>query len=323
VLTPFARPAFDGPSPFFAVDANIRGAGKTLLAKAAHRILTGREMPAYPQAPNDEEEKKRLLAIGISGVQFVCIDNVDRPFGNGPFDLAMTSTTYADRLLGASEAFEVPMKAVWWVTGNNILFVGDTVRRCIHISIYTPDENPEQRQFDRDLEKWVQLHRAELAIAAVTILRAYCVAGRPQVAKSPMGSYTGWSDLVRQAVCWVDMDDPYATRGPLEATSDTEKTETIELIEAWERAFGSTPTTIAEALRCIEDDRADHFRHGAPRRFDDLRAALLSLDPNLKIRALGNRFAKRVGRVVNGKALQRGAENEDKTNTWFVGPVSR
>ncbi len=43
LLTPFARFAFDGPSPLFLIDANIRGAGKGLLAQIiGHLCLGGR-----------------------------------------------------------------------------------------------------------------------------------------------------------------------------------------------------------------------------------------------------------------------------------------
>ncbi len=42
LLTPLARFAFTGPSPLFLIDANVRGAGKGLLAQTIGRIVLGR-----------------------------------------------------------------------------------------------------------------------------------------------------------------------------------------------------------------------------------------------------------------------------------------
>src|SRR5262249_54049152 len=43
LLTPLARFAFDGPTPLFLIDANVRGAGKGLLVQTIGTIVLGRE----------------------------------------------------------------------------------------------------------------------------------------------------------------------------------------------------------------------------------------------------------------------------------------
>jgi hypothetical protein len=45
VLTPFGVHAFYGPAPFFLVDANVRGAGKSLTTDCIAEIVTGRAFP--------------------------------------------------------------------------------------------------------------------------------------------------------------------------------------------------------------------------------------------------------------------------------------
>lgn len=55
LLTPFARFAFDGPAPLFLIDANIRGAGKGLLAQTIGHIVLGGEMPVSSYAHESEE----------------------------------------------------------------------------------------------------------------------------------------------------------------------------------------------------------------------------------------------------------------------------
>jgi len=62
LLTPLARFAFTGPSPLFLIDANIRGAGKGLLAQTIGRIALGREMPVSSYAHDSDEMRKKLAA---------------------------------------------------------------------------------------------------------------------------------------------------------------------------------------------------------------------------------------------------------------------
>src|SRR5262249_55058908 len=55
LLTPLARFAFDGPTPLFLIDANVRGAGKGLLAQTIGWIVLGREMPVSSYAHDSDE----------------------------------------------------------------------------------------------------------------------------------------------------------------------------------------------------------------------------------------------------------------------------
>ena len=101
LLTPLARFAFDGPAPLFLIDANVRGAGKGLLAQTIGRIVLGREMPVSSYAAESDEMRKRITAISIAGDRMVLLDNLEGNFGNDALDRALTSTrsdTTADAL---------------------------------------------------------------------------------------------------------------------------------------------------------------------------------------------------------------------------------
>ena len=58
LLTPLAWFAFDGPAPFFLIDANVRGAGKGLMADVIAIILFGRRFStmAYTNEGQDQVE---------------------------------------------------------------------------------------------------------------------------------------------------------------------------------------------------------------------------------------------------------------------------
>jgi putative DNA primase/helicase len=109
-------------------------------------------------------------------------DNVNGPIGNEDLDRLITASVWSDRILGASDAPPpLPNVTVWMATGNNIEPVRDTVRRCLFVRIETDAERPQERTGFKipNLPKHVADRRGELLSGALTILRAYHIAGRP------------------------------------------------------------------------------------------------------------------------------------------------
>ena len=149
----------------------------------------------------------------------------------------LTATSWSDRILGQTAmASGVPLFATWYATGNNIILAADTARRTLHIRLESPDEKPEERSgfHHPDLLAWVRTVRPRLATAAVTVLAAYCAAGRPDMRLTPWGSFEAWSALVRQALVWAGLPDPAATRTELTSQADREAAALRGLIAGWE-----------------------------------------------------------------------------------------
>src|SRR5262249_37745142 len=155
----------------------------------------------------------------ISGDPMVLIDNVVGELGSASLDAALTSTTWSGRVLGKSEMTiaDTPLLAIWWATGNNVLLVADTARRVMHIRLNSNEERPEERSgfHHASLLEWVRQERPRLVRAALTVLRAYAVAGRPDMGLRPWGSFDGWSRLIRDALVWAGEPDPGQTRTEL------------------------------------------------------------------------------------------------------------
>lgn len=235
LLTPLARFAFSGPSPLFLIDANVRGAGKGLLAQTIGRIVLGREMPVSSYAHESEEMRKKITSIAIAGDRMILFDNLEGVFGNDVLDRALTSTRWKDRILGKSEEIELPLAPAWYATGNNVQVAGDTARRIIHVRLDVLAERPEERTRFRhpNLVGWIDANRGRLIAAALTILSAYIKAGRPGQNLTPYGSFEGWSDLVRQSAVWAGLADPCLTRTRLTEASDTTADTLSQLISAW------------------------------------------------------------------------------------------
>jgi hypothetical protein len=253
LLTPLARFAFDGPSPLFLIDANVRGAGKGLLAQTIGQVVLGREMPVSSYSHDSEEMRKKITAIALAGDRMVHLDNLEGSFGNDTLDRALTTTRWKDRILGKSEQVDLPLIPVWYGTGNNVAVAADTTRRIIHIRLDVMNEHPEDRTDFKhpDLIGWLRQERPRLLTSALTILAAYFNAGRQTHNLTPFGSFEGWSRLVREAVVWVGLPDPCRTRTRLVELADTTIGGLAQLMQAWHAYDGSNEGVVVSDLLAL------------------------------------------------------------------------
>ena len=239
VLTPFARPLYSGPvGPILAIDANIRGSGKTLLSDVLSVICCGRVVPRQGWPDDPAEQRKRLTSLLIGGGdgEVWCFDNVAGRFGSEVVDVAITSDSWRDRVLGESRMLEFPLRALWVISGNNLAMRADTGRRVLRARLKSRVENPEERpagEFKHpDLLGWVREHRRRLCTAALTILEAWVAVGRPVPRMQSWGSFEGWSGVVRAALIWCGLPDPGETRRALREESDESEGGLLQLLHA-------------------------------------------------------------------------------------------
>ncbi len=302
VLTVFARFAYRGPAPLHLIDANVPGAGKSLLADLIAMITLGRSAARMAPSEKEAEERKRITALAIAGDPLVLIDNVSRMLGSAALDAALTAEIWSDRLLGQNLQLKLPLNMIWLATGNNVSLRGDTSRRCVHIRLESPDEFPERRggfRHPRILE-WVAKERPRLVADALTILKAYVHAGKPSQGLSPWGSYEGWSQLARNAIVWVGLPDPGETREALQTEANQDHEMLEGLVDGWAEAVEAAgkPLCAAEVIEMLQADE---------KALPVLRSAILELcsspGPLPNSRVLGNRIKRFKDHVINGRAL--------------------
>lgn len=318
VLTILGRHAFEGCVPLFLFDANTAGAGKGLLTRVLGLITTGRPISVMGYSDDPIEQRKVITSLAIAGERLVLLDNVDRPLGGSALDAALTATEWSDRALGTNITVKVPLAITWLATGNNVTLKGDMARRVLHIRLESPEARPEERAgfHHADLEGYVREHRGALVAAALTVLRAYVLAGRPRALLTPWGSFQGWSELVRGALVWAGAPDPATTREELRSSADTQGAALAMLHDGWAEvagAVGGGGCTAAEACEALE---------GNPRKFTALRAALAEmLPPGAKVtdpRAVGFLLRSVRGRIVGGRALVWAAGSDRMGKRWCV-----
>jgi len=281
-LTLFARPAIEGCVPFVAVDATAPGTGKGRLVDATARIATGRDATKTPLPTDDDECRKRITSLLIEGERLAVLDNIEDAIALPSLDAVLTATVWRDRVLGKNASVTVDNLTLWVATGNNLTLGGDLARRTLHIRLESRVEDPENRTGwkHHPLLEWVSAERARLVRAALTILRAHAVAGRPSCGVKPWGSFEAWSSVVASAVAFVDMPDPQSTRAGLSNAADATKLAVRALVDGWARLTRETPAglTAKEAIALLYTP--ERMRgHAPPDGFDDLREAIETLVP--------------------------------------------
>lgn len=321
LLTLLARPAFPGPTLLFLVDANVRGSGKGLLFDLAAIIATGRVIPRTPHPTDKEETRKLIMSLALAGDPVVMIDNVAGEFGNSAIEAALTSVTWKDRLLGLSRVVELPLTPLWVATGNNVVLIGDMPRRVVQIRLKSPLENPEERTgFQHpQLLTWATQERGRLLAAALTLLRGYCAAGRPDQHLTSWGSYEGWSDLVRSSIVWANLPDPAETRK--QVTQQDYEVQALKGLTTALQAFDPDRAglTASDMLRLLSDEKTcntemAHTMREALAYLCDTRAGLVPSP-----RSIGMQLAHFRERVVDGRYLD--SRQRNNTAAWYVADV--
>ena len=275
LLTVVARNFAAGNVPLFAFSANVPGAGKGTLVDLIAEIATGRgatkwaPVSAARTGDIEAEERKRLMAVALSGNRLLCIDNIKpgEPLGTPALEAALTAGedeqigAIADRVLGESRQTEAPWRCVVMATGNNLSVVGDMGRRAVLCRLESDLPDPETRQFKRypKLLQHTRNNRTELLMAALTVLLAHkhaVDAGEPDVLLPIINSFGGWSDRIRSAVWWTDPEgcDPWDGNRELKATAQPEQAEAQAFFAAWHTVFGSREVPVRTLeLFCRED----------------------------------------------------------------------
>lgn len=312
------RFAIGGPVPMTAVIAPEFGSGKTLLAQAATRAMTGHGPDAMPpvggrRADGEAEMRKRLTTVVMEAPRVALLDNVpDGSTLESPSLAALlTADQWTDRVLGVNRQVTLPHRVVWVVTGNNIRLAGDLGRRALSVQIEPGVERPSLRTFELgDLLEHVRVEHPRLLVAALTVVRGFFVAGRPGHGLPALGMFTAWDGLVRAAVIWAHRlaggeADPLDTQGRLVGEAPDREV-LAELLSAWNAEFSTAATTAAEVVkRAATRDRLQEAIIGV--------GAEHGGKPDAK--RLGYYLRKVSGRVIRGLAFERRGER-DSTALW-------
>jgi putative DNA primase/helicase len=179
-------------------------------------------------------------------------------------------------------------------------------RRTLVCKIDPGVERPELREFAFDPIAKVAADRGRYIAAALTILRAYVVAGFPNKLK-PLGSFEDWSNHVRSALVWLGETDPVDTMDGARE-SDPVLTNLRSVMTGWAEAIGHTEQVTASKLVTYANKTFQSGAFSGPVEYSHeiLREALLtvaSAGPTISTRSLGKWLKANSNRVVDGMRI--------------------
>lgn len=264
MLTPFCRRAINGPAPMFMVDGNRPNIGKSYLLKVFTHMFANDVAPLNWAPPdrfgtNIYQNTQRLSSAFLSGRCILALDNLKGEFGDVVIDKLLTLSHWSERILGSSETLTVENFMTVYGTANNITLVSDVWRRVVTIRLVDAgaDTRPPPRY---ELASYLPKVRKTMIEACLTILRAFCVAGRPTGGQL-LGSFENWSRWVVAALVWLGLPDITSLVGtPEEAMEDSreqgEAEVTIHAVEQVCAKLNKDCITATEFIHALEDVRS-------------------------------------------------------------------
>lgn len=333
ILTAVVRPALTKAAGF-AFDAPKQGSGKTFLAECLGLLATGIRPAMTPTIQkNEAETSKVLLSMMLRGTRTIVWDNVMGSFDSATLASFLTTDLYSGRILGRSEQIELPNRAMFMMTGNNILLAGELPRRMLTCRLDTGAENPSK--VIRDLtatdglkpDAYIEQNRTELVTAAITIISAYLQSPAGMfggAAPDVTGSFEHWDKTCRQPIVWLaehigELKDP---KRSIDANIDIDpEQETLGtiLIAIFEWT-GSTPFKAKDLLSFADGGfDSDDFAENADSRAElkDALAAMCGSDGTPNSVGVGKALAFRRDRIANGLKLSI-AKKSTKGTTFQV-----
>lgn len=302
-------------APMFHVRAHMPGSGKSYLCELITAFATPQRGTPTTFPADDEECRKLLLAELLRAPAVIEFDNLTGDLiAHKSLCTSLTSEFMTGRVLGVSKTATVSTRTLFLSNGNNVGPVQDMTRRCISIHLDPGCEIPAARCFKRpDLIRDVLHKRGRYVSAALTIIRAWIVAGRPKTDCKTLASYGEWSELCRQPLLWLGCADPVAS--VFETMIEDPDRETLaRLLAAWHAVFGNTAAMIREAIKQAGLSFEDH---------EELREVLHDIAGErgeINRRKLGWWIKRHAGRIVDGKRFIRAVGNSS-SEKWRVESV--
>jgi hypothetical protein len=314
MLTATIRPSL-AHAPMFHARAHMVGSGKSYLCELITAFATPQRGTPTTFPADDEECRKLLLAELLRAPAVVEFDNLTsdlRAYKN--LCMVLTSEFMSGRILGVSKTATVGTRVLFLSSGNNVGPVKDMTRRCISIHLDPGCETPAARSFKRPkLVREVLRERGCYVSAALTIVRAWIVAGRPMTTCKSLAGYSDWSDLCRQPLLWLGCTDP--TASVFEAMTEDPDRETLgRLLTAWQAAFGKTPAMVRDAVKQAAVSQKEHQELG------EVLRDIAEERGEINRRKLGWWIKRHAGRIVDGQRFVRASGNRS-AEAWQVDVV--
>jgi hypothetical protein len=248
LLLPFVRDLIEGPTPLHLFEAPTAGTGKTLLVHVLTYPALGRPVSALTEGRDEDEWRKRVFSKLRSGPSIALLDNLKRRLESAALSSALTAwPLWEDRVLGVSEIARVPVRCVWIGTGNNPALSTEMTRRTVRCRLDAKVDRPWLRNGFRhpDIRRWVETNRDMVVAAALTLIRAWLMAGRPEGTKT-LGMFESWARTMGGILDVAGIPGFLGNLDEFYERADSETTAWSTFIGAWWDAKADNPTKASD-----------------------------------------------------------------------------
>lgn len=298
LLTPIVRPAISRAVPLILLDAPQQGTGKSLIADVTQLIAMGYiAADAAPANDNDDEWRKRLFSVLLSGNAVINFDNLEGRLRAPALAMALTTPDFRDRIMGTQTTVSLPVRVTWIATGNNIQLGGDLARRCVRCRLDARTDRPWERSGFKhdDLKGYVRANRGALLAALLTAARGWYAAGRPKAAGLPrMGEYAEWVNIVGGVLAFCGVEGFLETQEVLYTEADSDAADWLAFLDAW-HAWNPHPVTAREVCDAVGEATQATTRLDFGGTTDAALADLADAVPEVIMGADGRINTKRLG----------------------------
>lgn len=319
LLSILMRPVISGHVPLAIVDAPVQGTGKTLMVTALGTVGVGMVAgESIPDKQNDDEWRKKITAVLLKGPPLVLLDNIpdNTTIDAPPLAALLTTHFWSDRLLGKNDSVQLPSRAVWVATGNNLRVAGDMPRRCYTVRMDANSERPWTRTGFRhaDLEQYAAANRGPLLAAAFTLIRSWFAAGQPKADAPALGSFQEWADTVGGVLAHAGIQGFLANLEDIRSVQDEDTLQWQAFFAAWWEHFRGQPVTADDlAQRILSHENLSDEPLPEPLLVNKDRG-----EGSLK-RSIGRNLSRLTGRIFDGRKLcDAGANAKTHVRKWCL-----
>jgi hypothetical protein len=236
--------------PLALIEASKPRTGKTLLSETLILVSLG-VMPALTSIPPDEEEmRKSLLTLALSGRPYWVLDNLNEKLDSAALASSLTTGRIQGRMLGGHHEVDAEIAAVMVATANQPVATTELLARSYRIRLNAnmarpQDRDPSSYKHPRILRYTLE-HRAEIVAAGLTILRAYLLVGSPRYDLPAKGGYEGWVELIGGALAYVGVTAFLTNEKALAESADDEAGEIERFYAALWSQYGKKEWRVSD-----------------------------------------------------------------------------
>lgn len=196
----YVRDTIIGPVPIYIFEKPVAGTGGSLAAEVIMASVLGKAPAGKPQKTNEDELRKEFTAFLMTGAAFYYMDNIRHKIEGGVWASKITLPEWEDRILGSTRNASFPNLNSTVGTGNKVRMSDEMARRAVFIRLAMkgdPKKRDPKSFKHPKLMQWTLENRAKLVKAALTIIKAWVVAGKPAPKNVPhFASFESYTHVI-------------------------------------------------------------------------------------------------------------------------------